>query len=192
MEMGNVSKRQQPDHRTDNWRRSQTGLHCNEKFPHQEASFSWSLNKYICLQAKLPTQTFFQYKNNLNHCAFCRGNLQCFYEFSTNIFLFLGINQYIMVQISSNVLHKFSLMYRFLNILLVKSSTCQPLTDETDICSTPVQLSYNIYCYQLCNKTKPETNLQQKIQNLKKKLVVSKKDTNSKLLFRYFHISNLF
>ncbi|VDI51649.1 Hypothetical predicted protein, partial [Mytilus galloprovincialis] len=53
-----------------------------------------------------------------------------------------------------------------------------PLTDETDICSTPVQLSYNIYCYQLCNKTKPETNLQQKIQNLKKKLVVSKKDTN--------------
>ncbi|CAG2217267.1 unnamed protein product [Mytilus edulis] len=60
----------------------------------------------------------------------------------------------------------------------IKSSTCQPLTDETDICSTPVQLSYNIYCYQLCNKTKPETNLQQKIQNLKKKLAVSKKDTN--------------
>ncbi|CAG2225262.1 ABCA1 [Mytilus edulis] len=51
--------------------------------------------------------------------------------------------------------------------------------DETDICSTPVQLSYNIYCYQLCNKTKPETNLQQKIQNLKKKLAVSKKDTNN-------------
>ena len=36
MEMGNVSKRQQPDYRTDNSRRSPTGLQCSEKFPHPE------------------------------------------------------------------------------------------------------------------------------------------------------------
>ena len=47
MEMGNVSKRQQPDHRKDNNRRSLTGLQCSKKFPHPEASFSWPLNKYI-------------------------------------------------------------------------------------------------------------------------------------------------
>ena len=35
MEMGNVSKRQQPDHRADNSRRSPTGLQCNEKFSHR-------------------------------------------------------------------------------------------------------------------------------------------------------------
>ena len=50
MEMGNVSKRQQPDHRKNNSRRSPTGLKCNEKFPHPEASFTWSLNKYILVQ----------------------------------------------------------------------------------------------------------------------------------------------
>ena len=32
MEMGNVPKRQQPDHRVDNSRRSPTGLQCNEKY----------------------------------------------------------------------------------------------------------------------------------------------------------------
>ncbi|CAC5397112.1 unnamed protein product [Mytilus coruscus] len=58
-----------------------------------------------------------------------------------------------------------------------KSSTCQPLTHQTDICSTPVQLAYNTYCYKLCNKTNTETNLQEKIQKLEKELVVSKKDT---------------
>ena len=47
MEMGNVPKRQQPDHRKDNSRRSPTGLQCSEKFPHPEASFSWPLNKCI-------------------------------------------------------------------------------------------------------------------------------------------------
>ena len=47
MEMGNVSKRQQPDHKADNNRRSPTGLQCSEKFPHPEASFSWPLNKYV-------------------------------------------------------------------------------------------------------------------------------------------------
>ena len=47
MEMGNVPKRQQPDHRADNSRRSPTGPQCNEKFPHPEASFSWPLNKYV-------------------------------------------------------------------------------------------------------------------------------------------------
>ena len=47
MEMGNVSKRQQPDHRTDNSRRSPTGLQCNEKFPHPVGSVSWPLNKYV-------------------------------------------------------------------------------------------------------------------------------------------------
>ena len=48
MEMGNVSKRQQPDHRTltDNSRRSQIGLQCSGNFPQSEASFSWPLNKY--------------------------------------------------------------------------------------------------------------------------------------------------
>ena len=35
MEMGNVPKRQQPDHRADNSRRSPTGLQCNEKFSHR-------------------------------------------------------------------------------------------------------------------------------------------------------------
>ncbi|VDI51648.1 Hypothetical predicted protein [Mytilus galloprovincialis] len=60
----------------------------------------------------------------------------------------------------------------------IKSWTCQPLTQQTDMCSTPVQLGYNIYCYKLCNTTKPETNLQEKIQKLEKELVVSKKETN--------------
>ena len=32
--MGNVPKRQQPDHRSDNSRRSPTCLQCNEKFSH--------------------------------------------------------------------------------------------------------------------------------------------------------------
>ena len=50
MKMGNVPKRQQPDHRKDNSRRSPTGLQCGEKFPHPEASFSWPLNKYILVQ----------------------------------------------------------------------------------------------------------------------------------------------
>ena len=50
MEMENVSKRQQPDHRTDNSRRSPTGLQCSEKFLHQEASFSWPLKQiYIVI-----------------------------------------------------------------------------------------------------------------------------------------------
>ena len=47
MEMGNVSKRQQPDHSKNNSRRSPTGLQCSEKFPQPEASFNWPLNKYI-------------------------------------------------------------------------------------------------------------------------------------------------
>ena len=46
MEMGNVSKRQQHDHRTDN-SRSQKGLQSSEKLPHLEASFSCPLKKYI-------------------------------------------------------------------------------------------------------------------------------------------------
>ena len=36
MEMGNVSKRQQPDHRKNNSRRSPAGLQCSEKFPQPE------------------------------------------------------------------------------------------------------------------------------------------------------------
>ena len=44
METRNVSKRQQPDHRTDNSRRSPTGLQCSEKLPHLEASISLPLN----------------------------------------------------------------------------------------------------------------------------------------------------
>ena len=47
MEMGNVSKRQQPRYRSDNSRRSPIGLQCSEKLPHMEASFSWPLNKYL-------------------------------------------------------------------------------------------------------------------------------------------------
>ena len=52
MEMGNVSKipAQQPDHITDNNRRSPIGPQCSEKFPYPEASFSWPLNKYILVQ----------------------------------------------------------------------------------------------------------------------------------------------
>ena len=34
MEMGNVSNRQQPDHRTDNCRRSPIGLQCSDKRPY--------------------------------------------------------------------------------------------------------------------------------------------------------------
>ena len=35
-EMGNVSKRQQPDHRADNSRRPSMGLQCSEKLTHPE------------------------------------------------------------------------------------------------------------------------------------------------------------
>ena len=48
MEKGNLSKRRQPDHRTDNNRRSPMGLQCTEKFPYPESSFSWPINKYAC------------------------------------------------------------------------------------------------------------------------------------------------
>ena len=34
IEMGNVSKRQQPDQRADNNQRPPFGLHCNEKLPY--------------------------------------------------------------------------------------------------------------------------------------------------------------
>ena len=44
--MGNMSKRQQPDHRTENSRRSPIGLQYSDKFPHPEAFFSCPLNKY--------------------------------------------------------------------------------------------------------------------------------------------------
>ena len=47
-EIGNVSKRQQPDHRADNSRRPPMGLLCSEKIPHPEASFNWPLKK-ICI-----------------------------------------------------------------------------------------------------------------------------------------------
>ena len=50
MEIGNVSKRQQPDHRQNDSRRLPTGLRCREKFTHPETSFSWPLNKYILVQ----------------------------------------------------------------------------------------------------------------------------------------------
>ena len=43
IEMENVSKRQQPDHRTDNTRMSPIGLQCSEQLPHPEASFSLRL-----------------------------------------------------------------------------------------------------------------------------------------------------
>ena len=47
MEMGNVSKRQQPDHRADNNRRPPMGLQSSQKLPQAEASFSWPLIKYV-------------------------------------------------------------------------------------------------------------------------------------------------
>ncbi|XP_076106145.1 uncharacterized protein LOC143074683 [Mytilus galloprovincialis] len=59
-----------------------------------------------------------------------------------------------------------------------KSSTCQPLTSQADNCSTPVQLASIIYCYRLCNKSSSVTNLQEKIQKLKKELSVSERDTS--------------
>ena len=45
MEMGNVSKRQQPNQREDNNQRPPMGLQCSEKFPHPEAC----LNEKICV-----------------------------------------------------------------------------------------------------------------------------------------------
>ena len=41
MEMGNVSKRQQPDHRADNSRRPPMGLQRSEKPPHHVCQFSF-------------------------------------------------------------------------------------------------------------------------------------------------------
>ena len=51
MEMGNVPKRQQRNHRKkNNSRRSPTGLQCSEKFPHPEASFSrWLTENKVLL-----------------------------------------------------------------------------------------------------------------------------------------------
>ena len=37
MEKGNVSKKQQPDHRSDNSRRPPMGFQCSEKLPHPSA-----------------------------------------------------------------------------------------------------------------------------------------------------------
>ncbi|XP_052072843.1 uncharacterized protein LOC127710920 [Mytilus californianus] len=59
-----------------------------------------------------------------------------------------------------------------------KASTCQPLTHKADICSIPVQLASSSYCYKLCNKSLPETNLQDKIQKLEKVLTVERKATS--------------
>ena len=47
MEMGNVSKRKQTDHREDNNRGTPMSIQCSEKLPHPEESFSWPLNKYV-------------------------------------------------------------------------------------------------------------------------------------------------
>ena len=47
MEMGNVSKRQQTDHRADNNRRPLMGLQCSEKLPHPEPAFSLPQNKSV-------------------------------------------------------------------------------------------------------------------------------------------------
>ena len=49
-ETGNVTKRQQPDHRAVNSRRPPMGLQCSEKLPHPEASFSWPLKICILVQ----------------------------------------------------------------------------------------------------------------------------------------------
>ncbi|CAC5400108.1 unnamed protein product [Mytilus coruscus] len=59
-----------------------------------------------------------------------------------------------------------------------KASTCQPLASQADMCSTPVQLSFNTYCYKLCNNSVSGTSLQEKIQKLEKDLSVMKKDTS--------------
>ena len=45
MEIGNISKRQHADKRTDNSRRPPMGLQLIEKIPHPEVGLSWSLNK---------------------------------------------------------------------------------------------------------------------------------------------------
>ncbi|CAC5391165.1 unnamed protein product [Mytilus coruscus] len=81
-------------------------------------------------------------------------------------------------ELHNKVLLLYSANNTFMKNYEIKSSTCQPLTHQTDTCSTPVQLAYNIYCYKLCNKTETKTNLQEKIQKLEKELYVSKKDTN--------------
>ncbi|VDI51647.1 Hypothetical predicted protein [Mytilus galloprovincialis] len=67
----------------------------------------------------------------------------------------------------------------FMNGVEIKTSTCQSLASQADICSTPVQLAFNMFCYTLCNNSKAETNLQEKIQKLEKELSVKKKDTSN-------------
>ncbi|XP_052075433.1 uncharacterized protein LOC127712868 [Mytilus californianus] len=59
-----------------------------------------------------------------------------------------------------------------------KASTCQPLAHQADICSTPVHLASSSYCYQLCNKSLPETNLRGQIQKPEKVLKVDRKATS--------------
>ena len=71
--MGNVSKRQQPDHRAEKSRRSPMGLQCSQILPHPQASFSWSLqNMYISTvimdvilnsEVKIMTQCSLLYSN---------------------------------------------------------------------------------------------------------------------------------
>ena len=47
MEMRNVSKRQQPDHRADKSRMPPMVLQCSEKPPHPVEPFSWPLYNYV-------------------------------------------------------------------------------------------------------------------------------------------------
>ena len=96
MEMGNVSKRQQPDQRADNSWRPPMGLQCSEKFPHPEVFFSWPLNKNVYYLTKSPKYT--QETKIKNHtrltrpesptCDRCKNaaGLNMFFE----IFLFIN------------------------------------------------------------------------------------------------------
>ena len=47
MEMGNMSKRRQPDQREDNYRRLPMGLQRSGKITHPEVVLSWPLNKIV-------------------------------------------------------------------------------------------------------------------------------------------------
>ena len=73
MEMGNVSKRQQPDQIKNNSTGSPTGLQCSEKLPHPEASFSWPLNKYVSegsgIRLKLQGLFIHEIENGNGECA---------------------------------------------------------------------------------------------------------------------------
>ena len=62
MELGTMSKRQQPDQRAENSRSSPMGLQHSEKIPHRKLFFSWPLNKNVNQLSDNGILTFFDEK----------------------------------------------------------------------------------------------------------------------------------